>query len=294
MAGFRADMHRRPEMLPPLATDLLVLPEDSWPLYFLTRRAYCAPLSDVEARMRERQSFIASWHDVELFCLWISDRAVCYCKILTWWRQYHISALIFVLRPPVLSYYIRLVLNGFRDDNSCLSKFSVAEFAFLTGVMLVINAADGSCASYYSRSPRFDHVRGSILFRLPVKILDAIRYFGLYKFARRIGTAPVLAVILFHRCFEVKWEKTVLRDGYVSYDFRTGDVYGIEDETKPASKRIRGDDGANSSNLLHVVSLPFRDGVEWTSLEANRRDYHKHRGQTEGSGDVNGRAEEKG
>lgn len=65
---------------------------------------------------------------------------------------------------------------------------------------------------------------GSLLFWLPVKILDALRYFGLYKFACRMGTDPVLTALAFHRCGEVDWSKTAVRDGFVAYDFPTGEV----------------------------------------------------------------------
>lgn len=54
------------------------------------------------------------------------------------------------------------------------------------------NTRNGVCPSYYTYHERLDHIGGSLLFRFPVKILDALKYFGLYMFAHRMGTDPLI------------------------------------------------------------------------------------------------------
>lgn len=54
------------------------------------------------------------------------------------------------------------------------------------------------------------------------------------------------------------------------------------------------DDGAPLSIVLQAVPLLSREGVEWTSPEAIRCDYDKHRGQTQGSGEASGRKDKEG
>lgn len=69
--------------------------------------------------------------------------------------------------------------------------------------MLVINASDILCLSCHTNSARSDHMSGSSLFRLPVKIIDSLKQFAFYKFAYRMGADPVLTAEAFHRCSEV-------------------------------------------------------------------------------------------
>lgn len=45
---------------------------------------------------------------------------------------------------------------------------------------------------------QFDHVGGSMLFRLPVMIVDALKCFGTYNFAQRTGSDPVLTTVEIH------------------------------------------------------------------------------------------------
>lgn len=60
---------------------------------------------------------------------------------------------------------------------------ALTKYVVMPGSMFVVNVRDRACAGYYSLNPRFDNLSGSIPFRLPNKILDALKYFGLYKLA---------------------------------------------------------------------------------------------------------------
>lgn len=54
----------------------------------------------------------------------------------------------------------------------------------MAGAMLVVIASDQSTPRYYMLNPRFAYLgarRGRVLFRLSEKILDALKYFGLYR-----------------------------------------------------------------------------------------------------------------
>lgn len=88
-----------------------------------------------------------------------------------------------------------------------------------------------------------------------MKILDALKYFGLYKLSQRIGMEPVLTGMAFHQCSEVDWEKSAVRDGFVSYDFRTGEVDGLDEESILAAERIKSNDGATSSVVFPAIPL---------------------------------------
>lgn len=85
-----------------------------------------------------------------------------------------------------------------------------------------------------------------------------------------------------------------MRGGFFSYYFRTHEVYGLKEEMIQASKRIRSDKSALLSIVLPAVLLIFHDGVQRSSPEDVARDYDKHHGQPEGSGEASGRLDEKG
>lgn len=53
-------------------------------------------------------------------------------------------------------------------------------YVFMAGAMFIVNAKDGACLNYYTGNLWIEHVSEKLLFRLPVKILDTVEYFGLY------------------------------------------------------------------------------------------------------------------
>lgn len=75
-----------------------------------------------------------------------------------------------------------------------------------------INVRVGVCASYYTYCALFDRKGGSLLSRLPSRILNALGYFVLYTFIHRMGTDPFLKSVGLHRCGQVDWEKTTVRE----------------------------------------------------------------------------------
>lgn len=123
---------------------------------------------------------------------------MCYCTVPAWWGQYDVPALLFVSSSPVLSYFTGLVLKDSGDDKRRLLTIALADHVFLAGVMFLINPKNGPCASYFPHNPRLDHVGDSLLFLLPVNIIDALKHFHLYKSAQRMGMDPVLAAMASH------------------------------------------------------------------------------------------------
>lgn len=69
--------------------------------------------------------------------------------------------------------------------------------------MLVVSGKSGACISYLTHTRRIEDVSGSLLFYIPLKIYDTLKYFGLYGFVLRMGTDPFLTVNMFYRCSEV-------------------------------------------------------------------------------------------
>lgn len=109
-----------------------------------------------------------------------------------------------------------------------------------------------------------------------------------------MGTYPILTAMTFHRCSEADFEKTAVRDDFASYDFRTCDLYGLEEETILAAKWVRGGDGASSSIVLPAAPSFSREGVKCSLLKPIRRDYEMHRRKTEGFSAIRGREDEEG
>lgn len=78
-------------------------------------------------------------------------------------------------------------------------NFELTEYVLMSNAMFVINTKDEALLSYYTLKARFDNLSCSILFRLPDKILDDLKHFGLYKLALRMGIDPFMTAVAFHR-----------------------------------------------------------------------------------------------
>lgn len=139
------------------------------------------------------------------------------------------SILLFVPTPLIRLYHSRQALQGSADKQTRILTFTLTKCVFIVGAMLVVNAMDGGCTSYYTYNRRFNHIGGTRLLRLPTKILNAFQYFGLYKLASRMGTDLAITALSLHRCGKVDWSKTAMKDWFVSYDLPTVEFYGVSE-----------------------------------------------------------------
>lgn len=192
----------------------------------------------------------------------------------------------------MLSYYTGFVQDGSADDRTILWTTALTEYVFSTDAIFVLNAKDGSFASYYTGNPRVDHMGASLLICLEVKFFGALKYLGLYKIAQYIRMDLFLTAMALHRCCKRDCKKTAVRDGPVSYNLFTCKVYGLEKETVSAAHQIRGDNGAPSSTMLPAVPFLFSDVLKRNSQEAVSGNHDKHLGQTESPGEASGREDE--
>lgn len=78
---------------------------------------------------------------------------------------------------------------------------------------------------------------------------------------------------MFHLFQEVDRERTVVQDGFVSYDFKKGVVIDSDEETVQACNRLRG--GADVPSCIHlpVVTAYLCVGVLQEAFKDVRRDY---------------------
>lgn len=70
----------------------------------------------------------------------------------------------------VLAYYCKIVLRGFVDGRNRIQTITLMEYVFTASAMLVINARDFACHSYYTYNPLFENETGGLLFSLFNKI----------------------------------------------------------------------------------------------------------------------------
>lgn len=89
--------------------------------------------------------------------------------------------------------------------------------------MFFVDAKDGYLLTYYAENPRFDHVSGELLLRLPAQLLGTLVYYGLYKFVPRLGTDKVLAALEYRRWMKVGSDKKASNDGFVRYFVTRGE-----------------------------------------------------------------------
>lgn len=76
----------------------------------------------------------------------------------------------------------------------------------------------------------------------------------------------------FHPCMKVDWSRKAVRDGFVSYDFQSGEVIGLEEETVQTSKQLRSSDDVSTFATPLAVPVYFCAGTSRVALERVRRD----------------------
>lgn len=99
-----------------------------------------------------------------------------------------------------------------------------------------INAGDRASPSYYTYNVRLDHNGVELVFRLPLKIIDALNYFCLYKISSSMRIEPALIGMVFRRSGGVGWENNIMMDRVIFYFFPTGEIYSISKMWAQAKK----------------------------------------------------------
>lgn len=159
-------------------------------------------------------------------------------------------------------------------------------YAFMTGVLLVFNLRDAAYPRYYIYKDRFDHIGRSLFFRLPSKILSALKFFGLYESASHTATDPILTALAFYRCTAVNWERTAVPDGSGSHDSPTHAVYFPSEDGVQAKKLVRYIDDALTTVTFTPVPTTFLAGVPRADLAWICQDYDSYRRQIDNCGEA--------
>lgn len=110
----------------------------------------------------------------------------------------------------------------------------------MAGRIFVVNVRDGFTPQYYTLNPRFDNLSADVLFRLFDIILDARKYFRLYRLVLGMDTDQVETALKIHQCSEIDWTKVALKDGFLSYEIKNSEVFDLKEEAVTAGRRARG------------------------------------------------------
>lgn len=81
-------------------------------------------------------------------------------------------------------------------------------------------------------------------------------------------------------------EKTVVKNGFASYGFPTGDVYGLNESTKKAKKCVRALDGIHRTVALTAVLVTIHAVVSRADLAANWKAYDEYRKRSGDRGEM--------
>lgn len=119
----------------------------------------------------------------------------------------------------MLSYYIVFVLLGSADCQTRVCTIELTKCVHVAAVMLVVNAENGACSSYYAQCSLFNHVRCSILFRHQLRVRHAIIYLCLSYLAQGMDTDPFLATMTVHWCSQSDWKKRTVHDAFLSLSY---------------------------------------------------------------------------
>lgn len=93
-------------------------------------------------------------------------------------------------------------MRGSAADPTQVWTIALTEFVFMACVMFIINVQYGAYSMYYTGNLRFDLIPRALFSSFRQKTLGIMAYLGLYNFALRMGTDPVLVVLVFKRYIE--------------------------------------------------------------------------------------------
>lgn len=87
----------------------------------------------------------------------------------------------------------------------------------------------------------------------------------------------MLTALAFKGYMEVNWDKTATRDGFVRYNFKSGEVLWLEKDWVQVEERAYGIGGSSTTPTLVAVPVLFRACRERADISAIRRDSDGHR-----------------
>lgn len=79
-------------------------------------------------------------------------------------------------------------------------------------------------------------------------------------------------------CMEIKWKKTATKDGFVRYEFTSGEVLGDREESVQGGKSARVSGGSSMTVNLAAVSVFFQADREQVDINDISRDYEEYCG----------------
>lgn len=135
-----------------------------------------------------------------------------YCSFLAWLVHYEKPRLLFPFPPFASSYERGITMWSFVHHQTRIWTIAITEYVPMARGMFTMNAQNRSSGSYCIGSLSFDNVSGSRRFFLSYKILDALKFFGLYKFSLGVNNDLMLTALAIKRCSEVDWKKIATND----------------------------------------------------------------------------------
>lgn len=124
------------------------------------------------------------------------------------------------------------------------------------------------------------------MFQLSNESLHALKYFGLYLFAFRMGTGPAWAAFAIHRCSEIDWTETTLQYRSVWHNFENDKAFQLREEVVPTNKLAGGAIATSTSVNLPVIAVVYVEGASGVSVERAQRDYDEYLAVCSGSNEI--------
>lgn len=107
----------------------------------------------------------------------------------------------------------------------------------MADTIYVIEARNRAFHRYHTLSTLFHSQIVAVLCLLSNKIFVASKGIVFYWFVIGMGTNSLLMVLATRQCTKSDWKKGELRNRSVSYGFESAEVFEMEEETLPTSKR---------------------------------------------------------
>lgn len=186
----------------------------------------------------------------------------------------------------LLNVYRRLVWSGSAVNQTCIWSIALKDYVYTGGGDVRyqrqgrVRALVATCEMH-----QFRHIGSSLLFRSPDDYW-CFKIFLLLQVWVSYGYWSGHHGHTYSRCSEADWEGKSLTDGFLIYEFCTGDVYSLGEQSVQTRKPVTRPDGVSTMNNRRPFTVISRVGVPRTKLVSVQQHHVKYRGQRSGNSEA--------
>lgn len=146
---------------------------------------------------------------------------------------------------------------------------------FISEKMLIVNAKDGACPSYYTRNLWFNDASDELSFCFSWKLLYALTCFGPYKCSVRNNRLDV-DILGSKTIADVYGDNAATKNGFYGHEFETAVAVWVEEESVQLRKRAGAGESSTTTSVFAAVFVIFLVGWERVDINSVSHEYEEY------------------